>query len=153
MGIDVLVTQNYAKWPGGFFITFLIIIIVIKLISLVPANVNVMAEIPENFFEITNKPPLQRIFRVCTFLLCALIGWLMQDYLDILEAVTGAGCTMATSIIFPILFYLMLYWKQLSRYSRIGNCALLFFSCVLTVWFLWQDFSKCVQEDEGNPAG
>jgi len=153
--IDVLVTHNYAMWPGGIFITFLIVIIIIKLISLVPANVNVMSEIPENYLGITKKPNSQRLFRLCIYLLCAVIGWVMRDSLDILEAVTGAGCTMATSVIFPIMFYLLLYWKQLSKISKICNCLLFAISCLLTIWFLYQDLAKCISEDvayDQNPS-
>merc|ERR1719336_904394 len=95
---------------------------------------------------ISHKPNYQRTFRSGALLFCAMTGWVFRDQLDVLEAVTGAGCTMATSIIFPIFFYLLLYWRQLTSLSKIANVALLIFSIILTCWFLYQDISKCFQD-------
>jgi len=145
---NVLITANYAEWPGGAVITSLIILIMFKIISVIPPVVNVMCEIPEHLLGLNHKPNMKRVFRGLSFICCCLLGWISRDNLDILEAITGATCTMATSIIFPIVFYCLMYWKELSFVGRFLNIVLVFISIALTIWFTYQSVAKIFSEDD-----
>lgn len=139
---DILITENYKLWPGGFTINLLIIIMLLKCMSLLPGNINMVCEIPETIMGFQKRPNMKRICRGTSFILVCTLGWLARNHLDALEAITGATCTMATSVIFPILFYILILWPELSICSRIWNIFLLLVSLFLTVWFTWQNFEK-----------
>jgi len=139
---DILITENYAVWPGGVAITSLIVLMIFKILSAIPCVVNVMCEIPENLLQIQYKPNLKRLFRGIGFLCCCAIGWWFRDNLDVLEAITGSSCTMATSVLFPIIFYMAMYWKQLSTTSIIFHTFLLLLASFGTIWFTYQSLIK-----------
>jgi len=139
---NVLITENYAVWPGGFMITLMIVLMLMKCISLLPGNINMVCEIPESIMGLNDKPNMKRLCRGTSFVCVCALGWLARDHLDVLEAITGASCTMATSVIFPLLFYILILWQELSICSRIWNIFLLLLSIVLTVWFTWQSIQK-----------
>jgi len=137
---NILITENYAEWPGGAVIKILIIIMLLKCMSLLPGNLNMVCEIPEGMLGFHNKPNMKRLIRGTSFILVCALGWLARDHLDFLEAITGATCTMATSVLFPILFYILILWPELSFCGRLGNVLALLLSLALTVWFTWQNF-------------
>jgi len=135
---DILITENYAVWPGGVAITILIVLMIFKILSVIPPVVNVMCEIPENLLHIRHKPNMKRLFRGVGFLFCCTVGWSFRNNLDVLEAITGSSCTMATSVLFPIVFYVAMYWKQLSTTSVILHSLLLLLASFATIWFTYQ---------------
>jgi len=143
---DVLITANYAEWPGGAVITGLIILMLLKIVSVIPANINVMCEIPENLWGFERKPNMKRLTRASGFVLTALIGWFSRDNLDILEAITGASFTMSTSVLFPILFYIVACWEDQSVFSRIFHISLLAVFVGLTIWFTMQSIANIGEE-------
>lgn len=143
---DILITENYAVWPGGIAITSLIILMILKSLSIIPGNLNMVCEIPEGMMGLDEKPNLKRLSRVCGFAMMCVLGWVARDELDILEAITGASCTMATSVIFPLLFYILILWKDLSCFSRAWNIFLFVTSILLTIWFTWQTFQNVHRE-------
>jgi len=111
---------------------------IFKIISVIPPVVNVMCEIPENLLQIRHKPNMKRLFRGVMFLFCCAVGWSFRKNLDVLEAITGSSCTMATSVLFPIIFYVAMYWKQLSTTSVILHTLLLLVASFGTIWFTYQ---------------
>merc|ERR1712048_1477127 len=147
MDTRVLVTENYATWPGGWVIKVLIVIIIAKLFCVIPANCNVMCGLLESAMRIEDKPTTQKAFRTVCFTACAVLGWFFRENLDMLEAMTGGVCTMATSVVLPILFYLCIYWKLLSKTSLSVTIIVFVFSIILTIWLFWMDLEKALSPE------
>lgn len=141
---EVLMTQNFATWPGGWIVTICITLIVAKLCCTLSPCVHVFSEIPEEFLHI-HSDRMRRIFRTCVYCASIFSAYICFDHLDIVEAVTGAGCTMCTSVIFPVLFYACLYWKDMTKSSQLFYSSVFVIAILLTIIFLYQDFAKLGQ--------
>lgn len=143
---DILITENYAVWPGGVAITSLIVLMILKSFAIIPGNLNMVCEIPEGMMGLDDKPNLKRLTRVSSFIAMCALGWVCRHELDTLEAITGASCTMATSVAFPILFYVCICWEDLTLCGRAWNIFLFMVSLGLTIWFTWQTFQNIDRE-------
>jgi len=138
---EVLMTQNFATWPGGWIVTICITLLVAKLCCTLSPCVHVFSEIPEEFLHI-HSVKMRRLFRTCVYCASVFSAYICFDHLDLVEAVTGAGCTMCTSVIFPVLFYTCLYWKGMPKSSRVFYTSVFVIAILLTIIFLYQDFVK-----------
>jgi len=138
---EILMTQNFATWPGGWVVNLCICLLIAKLSCTLSTCVHVFSEIPEEFLNM-HSCKTRRIFRTFVYITCVFVAYVTLDRLDLVEAVTGAGCTMCTSIIFPVLFYARLYWNDMAVPTRLFYSTVFILSIILTIWFLYQDFSK-----------
>lgn len=143
----ILMTENFADWPGSkdFIVLAIIIFLLLKLVCTLGALVHILCEIPEAFMKMKSRVS-QTVFRSCVYLACCVLAYFANDHLDVVEAVTGAFATMLTSFIFPLLFYLILYFQDLNTIQRFAYSITLTIVLILTVWFVWQDVLKCVQQ-------
>ena len=70
-----------------------------------------MAEIPEELLIGLRTDAARKCARLVILLFAGVAAFFLSDDLDIVEAITGGGLTLSTSLVFPTAFHIALFGR------------------------------------------
>jgi len=85
-----------------------------------------------SYCALTQREALSKVVRTALVFLSLSLAVFVPSFASIC-AFLGAFCSFVISAIFPILCYIKIYGKDLSRGVYIGNCVILVINCILCI--------------------
>mmetsp|Transcript_32242 Transcript_32242/g.91443 ORF Transcript_32242/g.91443 Transcript_32242/m.91443 type:complete len:504 (+) Transcript_32242:419-1930(+) len=133
--LDIALRSPLTDFPGvGILMTALV---ALNAFSKVPILLLVLEDLLSCalFPDKAHPPPpnLGVILKASLFVSAALLAYVGYNVLGIVMSLMGGLTSMNASVIFPSLFYLRLFWNELSALRRAGVMAVLAFAGVLSV--------------------
>jgi len=145
---QVLITYNLlnSQFKGLTTVILTVFVIANAYFSIAPI-VAVFCEIPEFMLKWEGHPGTQRSMRSIFFAAICCFAYLCKDYLAMVEAINGGVNTMITSLICPCLFYVIIRWKVLTKWDKIGLCLLTGCVGLIAVYLVAGDLGAVLSGD------
>lgn len=162
--VDVLITTNMARDPG-LPVMVMTVAVVAKSFCAISPITGVLAELPELLFvpdlpdddgigapedriaAIKRRRRMQRVMRTTLLWLVALCAFPCSifDGLAVVEAVTGAMCSMLCSLALPCACWSALYWNEVPMHQAVGTMVLAGVAAAVGALFTAVDFMRLGQ--------
>lgn len=159
--VDVLITTNMARDPGLPVLVMTLAVVAKSFCAISPIT-GVLADLPEMLL-IAEVPPdnghgrveeqialfkrrrrYQRAMRTALLWLVALCAFPCSIFngLAVVEAVTGAMCSMLCSLALPCACWAALYWSEVPRHQALGAAVLAGVAAAVGALFTADDFMQ-----------